>query len=81
MVPLTIENEVSFTKVYSLIDTINYSATLNRDHYWAFIKNLHFSSCYSSNDNLIFNVEENSVNNTISYILFYCKVEILLGIH
>ena len=70
-VPITIEDEVSFTNKYSLIATINHSGTLNRGHYWAFIKDLHSSSWYSCNDKSVFNVEENSVNNTISYIIFF----------
>ena len=49
-VPITIEDEVSFTKKYSLIANINHSGTLNRGHYWAFIKDLHSSSWYSCND-------------------------------
>ena len=63
-VPITIEHEVCFTKKYSLIATINHSSTLNMGHYWAFIKDLHSSSWYSCNDKLVFNVEQNSVNNT-----------------
>ena len=47
---------------------------MNRGHYWAFIKDLHSSSWYSCNDKLIFNVEERSLSNTSSYILFYRKV-------
>ena len=74
VVPITVEDEVSFTNKYSLIATINHSGTLNRGHYWAFIKDLHSSSWYSCNDKLVFNVEERSLNNTTSYILFYRKV-------
>ena len=73
-VPIIIEDEVSFTNKYSLIATINHSGILNRGHYWAFIKDLHSSAWYSCNDKPVFNVEENYVNNTTSYILFYCKV-------
>ena len=64
-VHITIEDEVSFTNKYSLIATINH---------WAFIKDLHSFSWYSCNDKSVFNVEENSVNNTTSYIHFYRKV-------
>ena len=73
-VPTTIEHEVCFTNKYSLIATNNHSGTLNRGHYWAFMKDLHSSSWYSCNGKLVFNVEENSVNNTTSYILFYKKI-------
>ena len=42
-----IENEVSFTNNYSLIATIDHSGTLNKGHWWAFIKDLHLFSGYS----------------------------------
>ena len=74
IVPITIEDKVSFTNKYSLIAIINHSGTLNRGHYWAFIKDLHSSTWYSCNDKSVFNVEENYVNNATSYILFYSKV-------
>ena len=72
--PITIEDEVSFTNKYSLIATINHSDTLNRGHYWAFIKDLHSSTWYSCNDKSVFNVEENYVSNNTSYIPFYSNV-------
>ena len=74
LVPITVEDEVSFTNKYSLIATINHSGTLNRGHYWAFIKDLHSSSWYSCNNKLVFNVEERYLSNISSYTLFYRKV-------
>ena len=59
-VPITIEDENSFTNKYSLLATINHSGTLNRGHYWAFIKDLHSCSWYCCNGKSVFNVEENS---------------------
>ena len=53
MVPINVKDEVSFTNKYSLISTINDLGTLNRGHYWAFIKDLHSSSWYSCNDKLV----------------------------
>ena len=73
LVPITVEDEVSFTIKDSLIATINHSGTLNRRHYWAIIKDLHSSSWYSCNGELVSNVEERSLNNTVSYILFLQK--------
>ena len=65
VVPITDEDEVSFTNKYlKNIATINHSGTLNRGHYWAFIKDLHSSSWYSCNDKLVLNVEGRSLNNT-----------------
>ena len=74
LVPIIGEDEVSFTNKYSLISTINHSGMLNRCHYWAFIRDLHSSSWYSCIDKLVFNVEERSLSNTTSYIVFYRKV-------
>ena len=67
---ITVEDEVSFTSKYYLIATINHSGSLNRGHYWTFIKDIHSSSWYSCNDKLVFNFEESSPNNTTQYILF-----------
>ena len=74
MVPITVDDKVSLTNKYSLIATINHSSTLIRGHYCGFIKDLRAFSWYSCNDKLFFIVEENSLNNTTSYILFYRKV-------
>ena len=68
---ITVEDEVSFTSKYYLIATINHSGSLNRGHYWTFIKDIHSSSWYSCNDKLVFNFEESSPSNTTQYILFY----------
>ena len=43
-VPISIEDDVSFTNKYSLVATINHLGILNRGHYWTFIKDLHSSS-------------------------------------
>ena len=71
--PITVEDKITFTNMYSLIATIYHSGIFNRGHYWAFIKDLRSSSWYSCNDELIFNVEEKSLSNT-TYILFYSQV-------
>ena len=73
-VPIAIEDEISFRNKQSLIATVNHSGTLNRGHYWACIKDLHASCWYFCNDKLVSNVEESSLNNTTSCILFYRKV-------
>ena len=69
MVPKT-EDKVSFTNKYSLIANINHSGLLNR----AIIGLLSLIFLVLFKDKLIFNVEENSLNNTTSYILFDSKV-------
>ena len=37
-VPLKLDDNVSFSKEFSLVATINHSGSLNAGHYWAFIK-------------------------------------------
>ena len=39
-VPITVEDEVSFSNKYSLVASINHSGTLNQGHYWAVVKDL-----------------------------------------
>ena len=70
-VPITIKTEVSIMNKHSLIATINNSITLNKRHYWAFIKDLHSSSWYSCYEKLVFNVKESSLNK--SYTVFFTE--------
>ena len=45
VVPIAVEDEISFTNIYPLVATINHSGNLKRGiHYWAFIKDLHSPS-------------------------------------
>ena len=37
-VPITVEDEVSFSSKYSLVASINHSDTLDQGHYWAVVK-------------------------------------------
>ena len=70
-IPITREDEVSFSDKYSLVATINHSGTLDRVHYWAFIfdsSNKHWFNC---NDRVIFKTDQKSINNNSCYILFY----------
>ena len=39
-VPITVEDEVSFSTKYSLMASINHSGTLDQGHYWAIVKDL-----------------------------------------
>ena len=71
---ITIEDDVSFVNKYSLIATIYHTGTLNRGHYWAFIKDIHSPCWYLCNDKLVSSVEESYLTNTTSYILLYSKV-------
>ena len=73
-VPITVENEVSFSNKCSLIVTINHSDIFKRGLYWVFIKELHSSRWHSCNDKLVFKVKGNSLNNTTSCTLFYSKI-------
>ena len=39
-VPITVQDEVSFSNKYSLVVSINHSGTLDQGHYWAVVKDL-----------------------------------------
>ena len=73
-VPITVEDEVSFSRKYSLMASINHSGTLDQGHYWAVIKDLNSGEWLSCNDKVVLAVPLHSLNNSTSYILFYKKI-------
>ena len=72
-VPITVEDEVSFSSKYSLVASINHSGTLDQGHYWAVVKDSNTGDWLSCNDKVVLTVPQHSLNNTTSYILFYKK--------
>ena len=72
-VPITVEDEVSFSSKYSLVASINHSGTLDQVHYWAVVKDSNRGDWLSCNDKVVLTVPQHSLNNTTSYILFYKK--------
>ena len=72
-VPITVEDEVSFSSKYSLVASINHSVTLEQGHYWAVVKDLNTGDWLSCNDKVVQTLPLHSLNNTTSCILFYKK--------
>ena len=72
-VPITVEDEVSFSSKYSLVASINHSGMLDQGHYWAVVKDSNTGDWLSCNDKVVVTVPQHSLNNTTSYILFYKK--------
>ena len=72
-VPITVEDEVSFSSRYSLVASINRSGTLDRGHYWPVVKDLNSIDWLACNEKVVLTVPQHSQNNTTSYILFYKK--------
>ena len=70
-VPLKLDDNVSFSKEFSLVATINHSGSLNSGHYWAFIKDNIYKSWFKCDDRSILKVKPSTLNNTTSYVLFY----------
>ena len=70
-VPLKLDDNVSFSKEFSLVATINHSGSLNAGHYWAFIKDNIYKSWFKCDDRSILKVKPSTLNNTTSYVLFY----------
>ena len=57
-VPITLDDEVSVTNKYPLVATINHSGSLDRGHYWAFIKDALSKQWFSCNNKVVENVNE-----------------------
>ena len=74
LVPIISDNDVYLNNTYSLEATINHSGSLNNGHYWANIKDRSSSHWLCCNDKLVSKVNESSLNNRTSYILFYRKL-------
>ena len=72
-VPLKLDDNVSFSKEFSLVATINHSSSLNAGHYWAFIKENISKSWFKCDDRSILKVKPSTLNNTTSYVLFYVR--------
>ena len=72
-IPITVEDEVSFSSKCCLMASINRSGTLDQGHYWAIVKDLSLGDWLSCNDKVVLTVPQHSLNNTTSYILFYKK--------
>ena len=70
-IPITVEDEVSFSSKYSLVASINHSGMLDQGHYWAVVKDSNTGDWLSCNDKVVLTVPQHSLNNTTSYILFY----------
>ena len=69
--PINLANEVSFSKEYSLVATINHSGNLNAGHYWAFVKDS--DAWLECNDSSVLKVKSSALNNTSCYVLFYVQ--------
>ena len=72
-VPLKLDDNVSFSKEFSLVATINHSGSLNAGHYWAFIKDNISKSWFECDDRSVLKVKPSTLNNTTSYVLFYVR--------
>ena len=72
-VPLKLDDNVSFSKEFSLVATINHSGSLNAGHYWAIIKDNISKSWFKCDDRSILKVKPSTLNNTTSYVLFYVR--------
>ena len=76
-IQITDNNEVSFFNNYSLIAMINYSGSLNNGNYWEIIKHGTSNQCFFCDDQIVFQVEADDLNNKKSYVLFFCEKTIL----
>ena len=72
-VPITVEDQVSFSTKYSLMASINHLGIVDQGHYWPTVKDLSSGDWLSCNDKVVLTVPQHSLNKTTSYILFYKK--------
>ena len=70
-IPVVIESDVTYSKRFNLIATINHSGNLRHSHYTAYIKCPLSSKWFHCNGSAVILTSEAAVNNTSSYICFY----------
>ena len=70
---MTVKVEVSFSTKYSLMASINHSATLDQGYYWAIVQYINSGDWMPWNNKVVVTVPQQSLINTISYIIFYKK--------
>ena len=70
---MTVKVEVSFSTKYSLMASINHSATLDQGYYWAIVQDINSGDWMPWNNKVVVTVPQHSLKNTISYIIFYKK--------
>ena len=73
-VPIQASDPVSFSNRYSLMATVNHSGTFEAGHYWAFIKDVDSNTWLKCNDRSVVEVPSPSLNNNLSYVLFYVRI-------
>ena len=69
-VPVVVD-EVFFLKRFNLIASVNYTRTLDRGHYIAFVKQSNYLCWHFCNDTAALRSSLEKVNNTSSYIYTY----------
>ena len=72
-IPVSCENTVSFSASFSLQATINHSGTLQVGHYWSFKRDKHANKWLKCNDTSVTPVQQKSLTNETSYVLFYSQ--------
>ena len=70
IIPVSVDNSISFNKMFKLIGTVNHSGNLDRGHYTAHIGDRFSTSWLHCNDSAVIQCKKSSANNSC-YVLFY----------
>ena len=69
----SLTTQFSFLNNYSLVSTINHSDNLNIGHDWAFKKHGTANQWFSCSDKVVFQVDNDDLNNKTSHVLCFVK--------
>lgn len=61
--------------LYDLYAVVNHAGSLERGHYWAFVKNINDKQWYEYNDAWVTPIDKNQMQTAHAYLLFYKKKE------
>ena len=74
-IPVSCENIVSFSRSFSLQATINHSGTFQAGYHWSFERNKHANKWLKCNDTSVIPLQQKSLTNEISYVLFHSQAQ------
>ena len=74
-------NRVSFSALCSFQATINHCRTLEAGHYWSFKREKHASKWLKCNDTSLTPVQQKSLINETSSVLFYSQAQLMDNLH
>ena len=74
-VPITVEDEVSFSSKYCLVASVNHSGAVDQGHYWAVVKDSNTEDWLSCNNKVVLTVPQHFLKTQLHTSFFTRKIK------